>query len=92
MKDWLIALLHPSTWMQIFPYSAEWDAKLKTLLSENTFENIGEYQASLGGYQIWITNYPYGAFHPRDLGIRAKRATILYTRKRLIHDIIEGAK
>ena len=56
----------PLHWVQIHPYSAEWDKKFNELLDNNSFEHINDYTAYLGGYSIWIGNYPSGGFTIRE--------------------------
>lgn len=86
--DFLIALLHPSTWIQVSSiYSDEWDIKLRKLLQTERFKNISHFYATLGDYEIWIANVPYASMVYR--GFRPRRATILRAYKILKYDLFK---
>lgn len=76
IADALSALLSRSTWIQVHPYSQEWNAELTWLL-DNGYRpsRKSHYIAEIGGYSVWIANHPYGSFSID--GVRPRRATIL---------------
>ena len=75
---WLRALLRPACWMQIHPYSAQWDRMLQHLLEHYEFTDINEHTAQLGPIEVWIHEAYYG-MHPwwPNIRVRASLATIL---------------
>lgn len=44
-------------------YNKEWDAKFQSLLKDNDFEIISNYEARLGDHILWIENQPYACFY-----------------------------
>jgi hypothetical protein len=75
------------------PYDKEWDDKLKRLLKNCNFTNIGAHSAILGNSKIWISNHPYASFTdyetPFSTGsMRPSRLTILKANKKLKKDMI----
>lgn len=91
--DWFHILFHPSFWMMNESYCKEWDVAFNHLMDENTFKTISIFTAYLGSCEIWIANYPYAAFCPRNyMKLRPSRRTILRAHKKLIHDLILQGK
>ena len=90
-RGWLRVLSTPKCWIQIHPYSAEWDRKLRVLLDEHDFVNIGPHRADLGGVDIWIANRPYGSMYPPELSIRASRITTLEACDKFVVDAVEAS-
>lgn len=84
-------LFRPSWWIMNYTYSAEWDKQLTLLLDQHTFTNISEYEATLGGVKLWVSNHPYGSMRPDILRVRASRATILRAHNQLIRDAVAQA-
>lgn len=85
IADLLIALITPSCWLQNDPFCREWDEELSALLDAGErFTNISAYEATIGGYRVWITNHPYASFTFRKL--RPRRTTILRAHRRLVRD------
>ena len=81
-----LAWLDPSTWIQLHPYSETWDRELNSLLDNNSFEDIEECLATLGGLTIWTESHPYASFRPHNLKVRAKRSTVSRAHEKLISD------
>lgn len=88
IKSLISVIFTPSCWDQIEPYSPEWDKKLNELMENNDFKNIDQYEATIGGFRIWIGNHPYGSFIPAFgvRSVRPKRSTILKAYEKLVKD------
>jgi hypothetical protein len=82
--DFLISI-SPRYWLMLYPYSAEWDRILNRLMDTEEFYDVGRFTACIGKYQVWIENYPYGAFTPHsiDLEVRPSRMTIIRTNRKI---------
>ena len=85
IKDYLTIILKPCHWLCINTYSQEWDEKLNILIKNNKFENIGEYRATIGGYNVWVANHPYGSMCFN--GFRPKRITVLRAHRKMGRDL-----
>ena len=81
LRDWWRVLRTPLTWIRHYPYSAEWDALLRQLMEENSFEECGPYTAKLGNVEMWVANHPYASFHTypysRVACVMPRRITVL---------------
>ena len=88
ISDWIVALLHPSTWIQVEHYSAEWDAELKRLMRTERFVFVDPYRSKIGNHILWTENHPYGSFVVCRLGVRPRRATILRAEEKRIRDTL----
>lgn len=81
-----MVLFTPSCWIQLHFYSKVWDVKLNSLMKDHNFREFGRYTAKLGDYTIWISNHPYGSFHPEFDYCRPSRATMLKAQAKLEAD------
>ncbi len=89
LRDVLRVLITPSCWLQVGTYSEDWDRTLVGLLQTDRFRNIGDYDATIGAYSVWIANHPYGSMR---FGVfRPRRATILRAAQKLAADMIANA-
>lgn len=60
--DNILNIIDYRFWCMNNEYSKEWDDKLNDLLDNNKFTDIQEYVVYLGGYCLWIGNYPHACF------------------------------
>lgn len=92
LKEAMRVLLCPKCWMQLNPYSPEWDAHLNQLMADDRFKKVDGHTAMIGGLEVWISNHPYGSFtlHNPCLSIRPKRSTILRAHRRMVFDHLRG--
>lgn len=91
LHDLWLVLTHPSTWIQLYPYSQSWEDKLRYLLASHSFEWVDKYTAKLGSETVWIENAYYGSMHPCTPGnipVRPRRSTIIKAHERLADDLI----
>jgi len=79
LKGILRVIFTPTCWLQLYPYSVAWDAKLNQLLKDHPLVMVDQYTAKLGTQEIWVENYPFASFYPYnpDIKCRAKRITTL---------------
>lgn len=81
--DW--QRLRPAYWYQNEPTDWEWDTILNRLLDRHT-PKIGYLTVSLGGVDVWTSNFPYAygyCYNPKNRGLPS-----VATRKRL-RDAVE---
>lgn len=83
IKDMLF-LFNPEWLFMNYSYSKEWDIKLNNLMDTDKFIGHDGYLTQIGGYELWIANYPYAAFHYN--GVRPSRKTIRRAKKRMKMD------
>lgn len=88
---WIKIIFNPQYWSMNEPYSSEWDKKLRDLMKEHTFRDLGNTGCSaiLGNEEIWIANHPYASFtngFNKESG-RPSRLTIYKAYKKLIKDM-----
>jgi len=83
--DTLKVIFNPACWIQNHVYSKAWDMKLNELMETYTFKNNNGYHATLGNYEIWISNHPYASFLHNN--VRPKRKTILRAYNKLQMDM-----
>lgn len=97
-------LMTPSCWIQVNPYSAVWDRKLKEALRQHKFRAAfylddepkyaafanrkDEYSVWLGPYRLWLANHPYASFGLSFKGPRPSRITILEAYDRMLEDLL----
>lgn len=91
MKGWLRVLTTPGCWIQLNPYSPEWEHDLRKLMAEHRFTEIRECTTMLGPLSIWIENHPYSSFRPYksfeyDDRVRPRRITVLEAMDKLERD------
>lgn len=87
-------LLTPTCWLQNNDFCPEWDSVLNDAMARFKFKKISPYRATLGPYQVWISNHPYASFSPltpcdpwiRDWNARPRRITILRAHDKLRAD------
>jgi hypothetical protein len=86
-------LFMPSWWIQVHPYSAEWDARLNHLMDHHQFEMLSEYRAQIGGMTVCIANHPFASFTPVNLFpvIMPSKLTRERAMKKLMNDVFERA-
>lgn len=85
LKWFLKVLFTPACWVQNYPYSKDWDEKLKRLLEERRFVNVTYYTAEISGHVVWIANHPYASFSLyREPLVRPSRRTILKAMEKLV--------
>jgi len=65
------------------PYSKAWDIKFNKMLDLNEFEIKSQFNASLGGEEIWIENHPYASFNYKG-SVRPSRLTIAKAYRKLM--------
>jgi hypothetical protein len=85
----------PSCWIQIHPFSAEWDRQLNQLMREHRFKNVGSHTATIGAFTVWIENHPNASFAPHNmnvLSVRPLRATILKAYDKLAYDFFAAPR
>jgi hypothetical protein len=90
----LRVLLRPHCWLQNYPYSKDWDQKLRSMIESHRFEADDQYTARLGGMDIWIENHPYASFRPDDgklPRVTPSRATILFAYDILMEDFFAAS-
>lgn len=85
MIEILKVIFSPSYWLMNYNYSKVWDEKLNELLEKNNFTDIGEYDATIWEYKVWISNHPYASF--RCNNVRPSRRTIMKARVKLEESI-----
>ena len=82
LKYFFKVLLTPKCWIQLYPYSARWDAVIFKLLHRGNIKFYSQYKMLLGDTSVWIENHPYGSFLPYNMDyndrFRPSRMTILY--------------
>lgn len=90
MKNFLLNLqfiFRPNYWFMNYPCNKRWDKILNKLLDEYEFEPKPNehYSCNLGGFNLWVENYPYACFVPYEAfsytRYRASRLTILRAQK-----------
>src|SRR3954468_22858024 len=62
VRDFLI-IIGPEYWVMLYKYDQEWDLFFNHLLDNNSFQYFDTFKVELGGYLIWVENYPYGSYH-----------------------------
>ena len=82
LLDFLIALFHPSTWIQFNgTYSPEWDSELRKIIASDTAtveDGPTDCRVKINGREVWIANHPYASMQLQEMGgLRPRRATIL---------------
>lgn len=60
--DWR-RLVAPRFWLQNYPTDWEWDATLNRLLDTHD-PKPGYMTVSLGGVDVWVSNWPYSYGYP----------------------------
>jgi hypothetical protein len=80
--DVFAVLVTPNCWIQVDPYSEDWDRELTWLMDNGfTFEWQDNFRAKIADYRVWVRNHPYGSFEIDNK--RPRRATILRAGKLL---------
>ena len=81
MIDWH-RVITPTTWIQNYPTSREWDTALNLMLDNNfPVKRTSGYVITLGSTKIWVGNYPYAFGYPYS---GPKVLPKVKTRKRLL--------
>jgi hypothetical protein len=93
IKYWFKSL-HPSYWIQNYPYNSEWDKWLNEAMDKDKFVIISKFEASISGVTIWISNHPNASFTPYTNSsilnmVRPKRSTIVRAWEKLLHDTLD---
>lgn len=83
-------IFNPRYWSMNESYSPQWDKKLRDLMKEHTFRDLGNTGCSavLGNEEIWVANHPYASFtngFNKSEG-RPSRLTIYKAYEKLIKD------
>lgn len=82
-------ILRPSFWFMDKPYCPAHDKSMNNLLDKYEFTDIGRFEARLGMYTIWISNYPYMVgIDPLYRYSRPSRLTILRMKRHIEKAII----
>ena len=79
ISDFLWTLVRPQFWLILndYQFNQAFDDSLNQLLDiGNKFEVLSEYTAKLGGYELWIKNYPYSCFTTK-LEVRLSNGVII---------------
>ena len=84
-------IFNPRYWGMNESYSPQWDKKLRYLMKEHTFRDLGNTGCSavLGNEEIWVANHPYASFtngFNKSEG-RPSRLTIYKAYEKLIKDM-----
>jgi|TARA_R100000084_G_scaffold108987_1_gene73382 hypothetical protein len=89
--DWYRLL--PYYWIQNKPTDWEWDEFLNTLMDNHKVDVLCGYRAKIGGYTVWIENWPYsyGDFYGKE-GKCGNGLPSVKTRKRLRKMVKEAKK
>ena len=85
----LSVLATPGCWLQLYPFSKDWDRWLNKKMESEDFSDITKFTAKLGGVEIWVANHPYASLRPYKLEIRPSRATILRAHRKLVVDSLK---
>lgn len=91
-KDILFALTHPSFWLSNYESHEYWDAKVNQLIDRNEKVMMSPHghEAIIGGYTIWISNYPFCfGYNRKALEILPYRRTRKRLRDYIIKELVE---
>lgn len=87
MKFWyhVKVLLTPLCWIRNSKIDKEWDSTFRKMLEDGKIEFQTYYEAYIGGYVVWIGNYPYASgctsvkeYSGRITELACSRATALF--------------
>lgn len=84
LLDKIIPIINPLYWASCGETCRHWDKKLNNLMDLNTpFEKEGRYTVKMGGFIVWVENYPYGYGEDREDSSGLKPHPKMSTRRRL---------
>ena len=87
IKYTLLALISMGCWLRSSRSDSAWDKILWDMLIAGKIQCVGEFTADIGGYEVWIRNYPYasGRLYNRGgpAGPLCKRSTALFLNSQL---------
>ena len=62
LKYQILSILYPAAWVRKSEtFNKEWDTKLWNLLLASDIRCVGRFKADIGGYNVWIENFPYAS-------------------------------
>ncbi len=88
----LFFLIRPHFWGLQNEYNEKLDTALRKKLEEGRkFTSINKYDASFGGLELWIANYPYACMSVGNSTneLRPSREVIYKLNKQLKNDVVE---
>lgn len=84
VKIFLTVIFNPKYWIKNGSVHKEWDKEIIKLVKENAIINYHSYNGfsvMIGGYYIWITNYPYAFGTPDSKNYYPSRKTCIQLKK-----------
>jgi hypothetical protein len=77
LKLW-VRSLHPRYWNVNYSVDKHWDKRLRSLINANAcVERLRRCVGKIGGFEVWIGNYPYAFGSPYESDCLPRRRTII---------------